>query len=124
MMRKKEAVTVDCNKNCRGCSGCGHSASLELTKGELELLKELAQVAFLPVARQLGNDVPIYPGEDRSLTLQLLEKKGLISLDYDLPLKGFSHPDYDGLPIRGSIALTNRGQQALETVEFQGIVEN
>ena len=114
---------MDCKKNCQGCAGCGHSASLELTKGELELLMELAQVAFLPVARQLGEDVPVYPGEDKSLTLQLLEKKGLISLDYDLPLKGYSHPDYDSLPIRGSIALTNRGQQVLETVEFQGFSE-
>ena len=105
--------------DCGGCSGCG--GSLEITGQELEFLRELAQMAFLPVARKMGEDVPIYPGSDKTLVLQLLEKKGLISLDYDLPLKGFSHPEYDCQPIRGSIALTNRGQQVLDLVEFQGI---
>ena len=117
---------MECNNcsgctNCGGCGGCG--GSLTLTRDELLVLQELAQVAFLPVARNLGEDLPIYPGADKTLILQLLEKKGLISLDYDLPLKGFSHPEYDKCPIRGSIALTNRGQQVLELVEFQGIDE-
>ena len=61
--------------DCGGCSGCG--ASLEITPQELEFLRELAQMAFLPVARKMGEDVPIFPGADKTLVLQLLEKKGL-----------------------------------------------
>ena len=53
--------------------------------------------------------------------LHCLEKKGLVSLDYHLGMKGYSHPDYDRFPIRGSMALTQRGQQVLEMVEYQGI---
>ena len=49
-----------------------------------------------------------------------LEKKGLISLDYDKPLKGFDEPAYAGYPIRGSLALTERGQKVLELLEYQG----
>ncbi len=112
---------MSCNGNCASCSGCGRE--LELTKGELDFLYKLGECAFLPVARNLGEDTPVFPentSEDFSLMLQCLEKKGLLSLDYDLPLKGFSHPDYDRFPLRGSMALTQRGQAVLELVEYQG----
>ena len=111
-----------CNGNCAGCSGCARE--LVLTEAEMEFLKELAQFAFLPVARTLGDLTPVYPeAEDpaqMSLLLQCLEKKGLISLDYDKPLKGFDEPAYAGYPIRGSLALTERGQKVLELLEYQG----
>ena len=113
---------MSCNGNCSSCSGCGRE--LELTLGELEFLKELGEVAFLPVARTMGELTPVYPEnttEEFSLLLQCLEKKGLVSLDYHLGLKGYSHPDYDRFPIRGSMALTERGQKVLELVEYQGI---
>ena len=106
--------------DCGGCSGCG--ASMEITTQELEFLRELAQMAFLPVARKMGEDVPIYPGADKTLVLQLLEKKGLISLDYDKPLAGYA--GYGDYPLKGSMALTQRGQQVLELMEYQGIVDS
>jgi len=59
--------------------------------------------------------------EEMSLLLQTLEKKGLISLDYDKPLAGFDDAAYDAYPIRGSMALTERGQTVLELMEYQGI---
>ena len=115
---------MSCNGNCASCSGCARE--LELTRGELEFLYRLGEVAFLPVARSMGDLNPVFPedtSEEMSLLLQCLEKKGLISLDYPLPLKGYSHPEYDRYPIRGSLALTERGQKVLELVEYQGIWE-
>ena len=47
-----------------------------------------------------------------------MEKKGLISLDYDQPLRGC---DYGAYPVRGSFALTQRGQRVLELTEIQGV---
>ena len=115
---------MSCGGNCANCSGCARE--LELTRGELDFLNRLAQCAFLPVARNMGDINPVFPeetSEEMSLLLQCLEKKGLVSLDYHLGLKGYSHPDYDRFPIRGSMALTERGQKVLELVEYQGIME-
>lgn len=107
-----------CGGNCGACSGCGRS--LELTKKEMDFLKVLGQIPFLPAARTPADPAPVCfeEGENMSLLLQCLEKKGLISLDYDLPIKGFDYGDY---PIHGSMALTQRGQQVLELLEYQGI---
>ena len=72
----------NCNGNCSGCSGC--AGMLEITKTELEVLRELGQIPFLPVARQMGEQTPVRPGEEAeemSLALLCLEKKGLLSLD-------------------------------------------
>ena len=59
--------------------------------------------------------------EEYSLILQCLEKKGLISLDYDKPLKNFDDSAYAAYPIRGSMALTQRGQQVVEMIQRQGV---
>ena len=112
-----------CGGNCASCSGCARE--LTLTETEIDFLQTLAQYAFLPVARTMGDLTPVYleegePGE-RSLLLQCLEKKGLISLDYDKPLKGFDMSAYAHYPIHGSMALTERGQKVLELMEYQGI---
>ena len=111
-----------CNGNCAGCSGCARE--LVLTEAEMEFLKELAQFAFLPVARTLGDLTPVYLEEGdqevMGLLLLTLEKKGLISLDYDKPLKGFDVSAYAAYPIRGSMALTERGQKVVELLEYQG----
>lgn len=109
----------NCSGNCGSCSGCARE--LVLGREELDYLKELGQFAFLPVARKLWEDVPHDPeqdGAEKTLLLQLLEKKGLISLDYDQPLKGC---DYGPYPLQGSAALTLRGQQVLELIDLQGI---
>ena len=116
--------------NCGGCSGCsGCAGSLALTRQEMDFLALLGQVAFLPVARKLGDLTPVYledgpqMQEQNAAVLQLLEKKGLICLDYDRPLKGADLERYAAYPIQGSIALTQRGQQVLEVLEYQGYSE-
>ena len=112
-----------CNGNCAACSGCARE--LVLTQKEIDFLNILAQYAFLPVARTLGDLTPVYleegDPEEMSLLLQCLEKKGLISLDYDKPLMGMDQGAYAAYPIRGSMALTERGQKVLELMEYQGI---
>ena len=116
----------NCNGNCGGCSGCARE--LVLTQKEIDFLDTLGQVAFLPVARTMGDLTPVYleegDREEMSLLLQCLEKKGLISLDYDKPLRGLSDEAYAAYPIRGSMALTERGQKVLEMMEYQGIQQD
>lgn len=128
----------DCS-SCGGCSGCsstggcsgcekyGYTAGdLVLTEEEMDFLRELAQFAFLPVARKMGDLDPVYLEAGRenrdhmSLVLQCMEKKGVLSLDYSLPLSGFDYSAYGEFPIRGSIALTERGQKVLELLDLQG----
>lgn len=114
-----------CSGGCCGCRGCG--GAMELTEGEIGMLRLLAQIPFLPVARKLGEDTPVYLEEknrtsaEYSLILQCLEKRGLISIDYNQPLKGFDGSAYAAYPIRGSFALTARGQQVVELLEYQGV---
>ena len=113
----------NCSGNCSACSGCARE--LVLTQKEIDFLNILGQYAFLPVARTMGDLTPIFleegEQEEMSLLLQCLEKKGLISLDYDKPLAGFDESAYAAYPIRGSMALTERGQKVLELIEYQGI---
>ena len=117
-----------CNGCCGSCGSCGAAGGcMELTAGEIEMLQKLAQIPFLPVARKMGDDTPVYleeqdrPQEEYSLILQCLEKKRLISLDFDKPLAHFDDSAYAACPIRGSMALTARGQQVLELLEIQGV---
>lgn len=118
---------MSCCGNCGNCSGC--AGALELTKQEMDFLRLLGQVAFLPVARSMGDLTPVYLEDgpekqaENALVLQLLERKGLVSLDYDTPLKGPALERYSPYPIRGSIALTQRGQQVLELLDYQGYSE-
>ena len=113
----------DCKSCDRGCNGCGKI--LELSQGELDLLRALGQYSFLPVARKMDDMTPIYreetaySEEEYSLIIQLLEKKNLIYLDY-IPLKGANMGQYQGYPVHGSMGLTQRGQQVLELLELQG----
>ena len=119
-----------CNGCCGSCGSCGNSGGcMELTTGEIEMLQILAQIPFLPVARKMGEDIPVYledaekNREEYSLILQCLEKRGLISIDYNMPLKYGYGDAYDAYPIHGSFALTARGQQVVELLEIQGINE-
>ena len=113
---------MGCSGKCDSCGGCARE--LVLSQKERDFLNTLAQVAFLPVARSMGDLTPVYleegDREQMSLLLQILEKKGLISLDYDKPLKGFDDKAYAAYPIRGSMALTERGQKVVELLEYQG----
>lgn len=127
MMQKNEVKDMGCNGNCANCGGCARE--LVLSPWEVEMLRKLGQIPFLPVARKMGDLEPVYleeqdhSREEYSLILALLEKKGLISLDFALPLKGFDDAAYASYPIRGSMALTQRGQQVLEMMELQGLME-
>ena len=114
-----------CNGNCSACSGCARE--LVLTQKEMDFLSLLGQIPFLPVARKMGDLTPVYleegDREEMSLLLQCLEKKGLISLDFDKPLRLFDDSAYAAYPIRGSMALTERGHKTLQMLEYQGFHE-
>lgn len=108
---------MSCSKNCSGCSCCG---PMELTELEIRLLVLLGQVAFLPIARKPADEYPIcndisgYAPEDTGLALACLEKRGLVDLCYDAPLKGADMSAYAGYPVHGSAGLTQRGQEAAD----------
>ena len=116
---------MGCNHNCGSCNGC--AKVLELTEGEIEMLCALGQYAFLPIARRADDMVPVYLEEDArpegeySLILQVLEQKNLVSLDYDKPLAGAYGENYAAYPVKGSAALTVRGQKVVEMLEIEGI---
>ena len=119
---------AQCTGNCGSCGGCGRS--LSLTPGELHFLKTLGQIPFLPVARKTSDMIPIYlednayTKDEYSMILQMLERKDLIDIDYGYPLSNYDMSAYDGYPVHGSIALTNRGQKVLDTLEVQGVQED
>ncbi len=111
--------------NC--CGNCGSCGEIVLAKGEIDLLRRLGEIPFLPVARRMEDPAPVYL-EDRqyspqeyTLFLQCLEKRGLITLDFDKPLQGADYSAYAGCPVHGSLALTARGQQILELIELHGV---
>ena len=119
----------DCKGGCGGCCGkCGGCGStLVLAAEEITMLRLLGQIPFLPVARSAASTEPVYlekgelSPEKSSLALQCLAKRGLISIDFDQPLKGGYSAAYDAYPIKGSFALTILGQQALDLLEVQGV---
>jgi len=117
-----------CGDRCGGCcGGCGRE--LVLTPGEAAMLRRFAEIPFLPVARRRDGEEPVYleererSAEEYSEILSWLALKGLISLDYDLPLSNFDYAAYAPYPIRGSMALTAAGQRAVELLELQGMGE-
>ena len=119
---------AECMHNCSSCSGCSNCSNcLTLTEAELSMLQQLGEIPFLPVARRADSMNPIYledqkhSVEEYSAILQALEQKGLITLDYDLPIKGFHDQRYHDFPVVGSFTLSARGQQVLELLDVQGI---
>lgn len=113
-----------CGGNCASCGGCG---AMELTESEIRILMELGRIPFWPIVRKADAMEPVCPEmedqepEKLSRILLCLEKKRLIDLAWDLPLKGFDYGKMPGYPVRGSMALTLRGQQVLDILEIQGI---
>lgn len=116
-----------CGGDCGNCSGC--AKELVLSEVEIQMLRTLGQIPFLPVARRADDMTPVYLEDTQqskemySRVLACLEKKGLVSLDYDKPLSGFDMSAYKDYPVHGSIALTARGQAALDMLERQGCYE-
>ena len=116
-----------CNgcSQCGGCSGCG--GGLLLTESEIKLLRLFGQIPFLPVARTAGDDGPVFlewgaPDYYKTVILSL-ERKGLIDIDYHAPLRGFPYEGYENYPLKGSMGLTLRGQEVLDTLDLQGYSE-
>lgn len=120
---------ADCSGCKGGCSGCPGAGSLELTQPEVDFLRLLGQVAFLPIARRMGDETPVClenglpDAVQTSRVLLMLERKALVSLDYREPLKGAAYERYAAYPVQGSVALTARGIRVLEVLEYQGIHE-
>lgn len=117
------------NPPCSGCShpaDCGSCRDLYLTLDELEALRRFASLPFLPLARSAGDEKPVCleldgTPERVAAVLRGLESKGLISLDYHLPLSNYDYSAYASWPLHGSMALTAAGQEALESLEIQGV---
>ena len=102
---------------------------IELTQAEIDLLRRFAQLPFLPVARRADQETPVCLEEGAaspealSAAILGLAQKGLVRLDYDLPLSNFDYAAYAPYVHKGSMALTARGQAAVELLEIQGIGE-
>lgn len=114
----------NCGSCCGHCGSCG-GREMYLTEPEISLLRLLAEVAFLPAARRADTMEPHCKEEglpaEADLALEALERKRLISLDWDKPLKNFDYTAYKGLPVHGSAALTALGQTVVELLEVQGV---
>ena len=52
-----------------------------------------------------------------------LANRGLIRVDYDIPLLNYDYAEYRAYPLHGSMALTMRGQEIIELLEIQGLEE-
>lgn len=116
--------------SCENCGGnCGGCGALTLTPPELALLRRFGQTPFLPAASGYDMKTPVYM-EDREQSQEAyssailgLAQKGLIRLDYDIPLEHFDYKAYSAYPLHGSMALTGWGQEVLEQIEILGIEE-
>lgn len=100
-----------CGGGCCGSCGCQEAT---LAPQEDTFLRELAQIAFLPVAQfcmkstksdhfesvalapvfLTGTSDTMEQAREVGETLLSLEAKGLISIDYDEPLEGFDYGMY------------------------------
>ncbi len=112
-----------CKNCCGNCGGCG---DMVLSEIEIELLHTLGQLAFLPLG-QNANGEPLYleeqahSAEEYTNALLCLEKRALVSLDYNAELKNQDYSRYGR--VHGSFALTERGQNIVELLDIQGITE-
>ncbi len=122
-MSELECSHNHCGRCCAGsCSGC--LQEIILTKDEIRVLEKFAQVSFLPIASD-RNGSPVYLEEDlHTLTdcnavLIALQRKYLISIDYDIPLSNFDYCRYEEFRGHGSMALTMLGQYVIDQIDEQ-----
>ena len=114
-----------CGGNCASCPGKG--GAITLHPAEIDILRELAVCPFLPVGLNSRTGEPFcleFPDMDEKivpLALSVLEKRGFIRIDYDIPLAGFAYEGYEGCFRRGSLALTAKGQDVIERLAVQGV---
>lgn len=112
-----------CRRCCAGvCSGC--LKEIILTEDEIRVLGKFAQVSFLPIASDYDGS-PVYLEEslqtlaDCDVVLITLQRKHLISIDYDMPLSNFDYCRYEGYEKHGSMALTSLGQYVIDQIDVQ-----
>ena len=115
-----------CGKCCAGgCTGCAGGV-LQLSREEYGFLLGFAQLPFLPAAAKQSSGPPVCiagtGGEAVSpKTIASLVERGLIRVDYDIPLLNFDYGEYRDYPLHGSMALTAFGQEIIELMEIQGV---
>ena len=111
-----------CGGSCGGCAG-----ELTLTQAEIDLLDLLAQSPFLPVARRADSETPVCleagaaTAKTWATAILGLHQKGLIELDYGIPLQNYDYREYANYPCQGSMALTVRGQTVVELLDVRGV---
>ena len=91
-----------------------HAAPIEVTENQKDFLHQLSHHHYLPVARFTVTDsrkedfastalAPVFLGsadddmetaKEAGAFLQELEDLGLVTLDYDIPLKGYEYAEY------------------------------
>ena len=103
-----------CGGNCAGCPGggcsvfAGKGGAITLHPAEIDILRELAVCPFLPVGLNSRTGEPFcleFPDMDEKivpLALSVLEKRGFIRIDYDIPLAGFAYEGYEVCFRRGN----------------------
>ena len=113
-----------CHACDRGTECVGCQRNTELNPLESALLDVFSVTPFLPVAidrqsgRMLLTDPEMEPNA-AALALRMLQKRGLVRVDADLPLPNADYRGYEGWT-HGSAALTARGQEFLDDMEHQG----
>lgn len=105
------------------CPKAERVVGIPLSPMEKEILKQFAVTPFLPIASNghfpVCYEFSISTPEAGNL-LQKLEKRGLIRIDYDIPLSGYDYSKYSDYSLCGSMALTGLGQDMLDDMEFEG----
>lgn len=112
--------------NCGTCSGgnCGNCGALSLTESEIAVLGRFAQIPFWPVGRRDdGSPLCLEEAGLTSDALSALALKGLIRIDYGIPLSNFDYAAYASCAETGSMALTFAGQSVVELLDVQGAEE-
>ncbi|MCD8357141.1 MAG: hypothetical protein LUE11_11325 [Clostridia bacterium] len=124
----RHACGKSCSKDqCGACCGGGCRSQITITPVEYALLQQFAITPFLPVAASWNLKTPIYleetayQPEEYSDALTTLSLKGLIRIDYDIPLTNFNYHTYKSYPMHGSMALTGTGQEIVEQIEIQDV---
>jgi hypothetical protein len=114
-----------CGQCCGSFCDSYDNKKFPLSDGEIEILLDLAQYSFLPVASN-DHDIPVYrESSSRSeaeyaASLLDMQEKGLIRIDYDTPLLNYEYHLYPDCRHHGSMVLTSFGQDVAEQVWIQG----
>lgn len=114
-----------CGRNaCGACCGGACRTDNALSALEIELLEQFAVTPFLPLVKEAGSGklhlLETDLNEDAArIALSLLQRRGLVSVDAELPLENTDYSAYIGFS-HGSAALTAHGQEILDELEFGG----